>query len=86
MVCHVLLKVKDGHLTILTDCPFSHSGLRHCGVNINSMTHGIMYEIFTNYYTNNITKWSGIGQENDFLATILGTGKPIDFSYLLYFN
>ena len=50
------------------------------------MTHGRMYEIFTNYYTNDITKWSGIGQGNDFLATILGTGKPIDLSYLLYFN
>ena len=24
--------------------------------------------------------------ENDFLATILGTGKPIEFSYLLYFS
>ena len=22
MVCHVLLKVKDGHLSILTNCPF----------------------------------------------------------------
>ena len=50
------------------------------------MTHGRMHEISTFYYTNNITKWSGIGQENDFLATNLGTGKPIDFSYLLYFN
>ena len=50
------------------------------------MSHGRMYEIFINYYTNDITKWSGIGQENDFLATILGTGKPVDFSYLLYFN
>ena len=37
------------------------------------MTHDRMYEIFTSYYTNDITKWSGIGQENDFLATILGT-------------
>ena len=50
------------------------------------MTYGRMYEIFTNNYTNDITKWSGIGQENDFLANIWGTGKPIDFSYLLYFN
>ena len=50
------------------------------------MTHGRMHEIYTNYYTNDITKWSEIGQENDFLATILGTVKPIDFSYLLYFN
>ena len=79
-------KVKDGHLTILADCPFPHSGLRHCGFNIKPMSHGRMYEIFTNYYTNVTTKWSGIGQENDFLATILGTGKPIDFTYLLYFN
>ena len=63
-----------------------HSGPRHCGVNIKPMFHGRMYEIFTKYYTNDITKWSGIGQENDFVATILGTGKPIDFSYLLYFN
>ena len=50
------------------------------------MSHGRMYEIFTNYYTNDTTKWSGIGQENDFLATISGTGMPIDFTYLLYFN
>ena len=45
-----------------------------------------MHEISTNYYTKYFTKWSGIGQENEFLATILGMGKPIDFSYLLYFN
>ena len=46
-----------------------------------------MHEISTNYYTKYFTKWSGIGQENEFLiATILGTGKPIDFSYFLYFN
>ena len=33
-----------------------------------------MHEISTNYYTNHFTKWSGIGQENEFLiATILGT-------------
>ena len=50
------------------------------------MSHVRMNEIFINLYQNNITKWSGIGQVNDFLATILGTGKPIDFSYLLYFN
>ena len=50
------------------------------------MTHTRMHEISTFYYTYYITKWSGIGQENDFLATILGTGKPIDFSYLSYFN
>ena len=45
-----------------------------------------MHEISTNYYTNYFTKWSGIGQENEFLSIILGTGKPIDFSYFLYFN
>ena len=45
-----------------------------------------MHEFSTNYYMKYFTKWSGIGQENEFLATILGTGKPIDFSYLLYFN
>ena len=50
------------------------------------MTCNRMHEISTNYYTKYITKLSGIGQENDFLATILGTGKPIDFSYLLYSN
>ena len=50
------------------------------------MSHGRMYEIFIQHYKNIITKWSGIGQENDFLATILGTGKPIEFSYLLYFS
>ena len=50
------------------------------------MSHGRMYEIFIKHYTNDITKWSGIEQENDFLANILGTGKPIDFSYLLYFS
>ena len=33
-----------------------------------------MYEISTNYLTNYSTKWSRIGQENEFLiATILGT-------------
>ena len=26
-----------------------------------------------------------IGQENDFLATILGTGKPIEFFLLIIF-
>ena len=67
--------------------PSPHSGLRHCGVNIESMTDARMHEISTNYYTNYFTKWSEIGQENEFLiATILGTGKPIDFSYFLYFN
>ena len=50
------------------------------------MSHSRMYEIFIQHYKNNITKWSGIGQENNFLATILGTGKPIEFSYLLYFS
>ena len=46
-----------------------------------------MYEISTNYFTNYSTKWSRIGQENEFLiATILGTGKPIDVYYFLYFN
>ena len=50
------------------------------------MSHGRMYEIFIQHYKNNIIKWSGIGQENDFLATILGTGKPIELSYLLYFS
>ena len=80
-------KVKDGHLTILTNCPSPHSGLRHCGVNIESMTGNRMHEISTNYYTNYFTKWSGIGQENEFLiATILGTGKSIDFYYFSYFN
>ena len=43
------------------------------------MTHGKMYEIFTNYYTNDITKWSGIGQENDFLATIWAQVSQLTF-------
>ena len=47
------------------------------------MTHGRMYKISTNYYTNYITKWSGIGQENDFLATILGT-EDIDHGINLH--
>ena len=33
-----------------------------------------MYEKYTNYLTNCSAKWSGIGQENEFLiTTILGT-------------
>ena len=30
-----------------------------------------------------VWKWTG---KEFLLATILGTGKPIDFSYFLYFN
>ena len=46
-----------------------------------------MYEKYINYLTNCSAKWSRIGQENEFLlATILGTGKSIDFYYFLYFN
>ena len=80
-------KVKDGHLTILTDCPSPHSGLRHCGINTESVTCKRIHEKYINYSTNYFTKLSGFGQENDFLlATILGTGKSIDFYYFLYFN
>ena len=30
-----------------------------------------------------VWKWTG---KEFLLATIVGTGKPIDFSYILYFN
>ena len=43
---------------------------------------GRMDEIYRKLNTNDIYKWSGIGQENAFLlATNLGTGKSIDFYY-----
>ena len=44
----------------------------------------VMYENYRKFNTNYLTKWSGFGQENAFLlATILGTGKSIDFYYIL---
>ena len=46
------------------------------------MTGVRMHEISTNYYTKYFTKWSGIGQENEFLATILGTEVDIDLHSL----
>ena len=54
---------------------------------MESVTVDRMYEKYINYLTNCAAKWSRIGQENKFLtATILGTGKSIDFYYFLYFN
>ena len=88
MVCHVLLEGQGwspDHPDQLPLLPILVLDI--VGVNIESMTGDRMHEISTNYCTNYFTKWSGIGQENEFLiATILGTGKPIDFSYFLYFN
>ena len=39
-----------------------------------------MYEIYTNLITNCVTKRTGMEPETDFvLASIVGTGKSIDF-------
>ena len=64
MVCHVLFEGQGwspDHPDLIALSP--HSSPRHCGVNIKPMSHGRMYEIFIKHYKNNITKWSGIGQE-----------------------
>ena len=47
---------------------------------------GRIHEIYRKLNTNDIYKWSGIGQENAFLlATNLGTGKSIDFYYFILY-
>ena len=38
-----------------------------------------MHEISTNYFIKYFTKWSGIGQENEFLATILAQVSQLTF-------
>ena len=46
-----------------------------------------MFEKSTNLLSQWTGKWSGKELENDFLiASIVGTGKSIDFYYFLYFN
>ena len=81
MVCHVLLEGQGGSLTILTDCPFppfwsellnsEHSNLHQfvpCTV------------IFTQFKLKICEKRTGMEPETDlFQATIMGTGKSIDF-------
>ena len=67
-------KVKDGHLTILTDCPFPPFWSE-----ILNSQHQICEKS-----TNLILKWTGerTGNEpetNFVIASIVGTGKPIDF-------
>ena len=49
IVCHVLLKVKNGHLTILTDCPFPSfcSELPNC-YDLKSMMVCFTIEIYRN--------------------------------------
>ena len=73
-------KVKDGHLTILTNCPFPSFWSKILRVNTKSVSGGRMFENSTNLLSKWKGKWSGNELENDFLiASILGTGKSIDF-------
>ena len=85
MVCHVLLEGQGwtpDHPDQLPLLPILV--LRHCGINTESVPVSRMYENYRKYSTNYSTKWSRYGQENEFLiATILGTGKSIDFYYFL---
>ena len=82
MVCYVLFgRSKDGHLTILTNCPFPHSGLSFGTVQKKSMPVCAMYEIYTKYFLKCVTKRTGMEPETVLLiATIVGTGKSIDFN------
>ena len=48
------------------------------------MTVCTMYEIYIKFILNCVTKWTGMEPETDFvIASIVGTGKSIDFFYLL---
>ena len=51
MVCQVLFEVKDGHWTILTDCPFPSfwPELPNC-LDLNSMMDGFTIEICINLF------------------------------------
>ena len=74
-------KVKDGHLTILNQLllfPLFWSEL--LTVNINSVSVCAMYSIFTKYILKKCEKRSGMEPGNEmFKASIVGTGKSIDF-------
>ena len=73
-------KVKNGHLTILTDCPFPHSGLSFRTVQKKSMTVCAMCEIYTKYILKCVRKGTGKEPKTALLRiSIVGTGKPIDF-------
>ena len=49
-------------------------------MNIKPVTVCTMYEIYTKYILKCVTKRTGMEPETDlFIATIVGTGKTIDF-------
>ena len=78
-------KVKDGHLTILTDCPiFPHSDLSFRTVQKKSMTVCAMCEIYTKYILKCVRKRTGMEPETALLRiSIVGTGKSIDFYFYI---
>ena len=81
MVCHVLF----GRSRMVTwpswpIAPFPHSGLSFGTVQKKSMTVCAMYEIYTKFILKCVTKRTGMEHETVLLiATIVGTGKSIDF-------
>ena len=74
-------KVKDGHLTILTNCPFpSFWVLSFRTVQKKSMSVSAMCEIYTKYILKCMRKRTGKEPETALLRiSIVGTGKSIDF-------
>ena len=63
--------------------PFPHSGLSFPTVNINSVSVRTMYRNFTKYILKKCEKRSGMEPGSElfelFKASIVGTGKSIDF-------
>ena len=64
-------KVKDGHLTRLTDCPFIQSGQSTQTGKTKSVMVWVTYEIFRKYIVTKRKKESGM---EPVTVTIVGSG------------
>ena len=68
----MLLKVKDGHLTILTDCPFLSfwPELPNCS-HLESVMECVMIKIYSKFNLEKRHNWTGMEL---YTVTIVGTG------------